>query len=61
MCVPIDLNFLDRSLPEMIKLHDLGRQVTLRRIFCTQREEKAASVIRLPSKSGILILPLRNR
>merc|ERR1719235_1333139 len=27
MCVPIDLNFLDRSLPEMIKLHDLGRQV----------------------------------
>jgi pyruvate/2-oxoglutarate dehydrogenase complex dihydrolipoamide acyltransferase (E2) component len=27
MCVPIDLNFLDRSLPEMVKLHDLGRMV----------------------------------
>jgi pyruvate/2-oxoglutarate dehydrogenase complex dihydrolipoamide acyltransferase (E2) component len=27
MCVPIDLNFLERSLPEMVKLHDLGRQV----------------------------------
>merc|ERR1719171_2110109 len=27
MCVPIDLNFLERSLPEMVKLHDLGRMV----------------------------------
>ena len=60
MCVPIDLNFLERSLPEMVKLHDLGRQVTLRRIFGTQREEKTDSFIRLFSKSDILIMPPGN-